>query len=314
MNSLRPPRFEGSVVLGRGRRLGFAEYGPSSGRPLIWFHGTPGARRQIAPEAREAAYERNVRLIAIERPGIGASTPHCYDEVHDFALDIERFIDNLEIERFAVAGLSGGGPYALACAHHMPNRVVSTAILGGVAPSVGEDKAEGGVTNFTLTVSPILSYVYRPLGGLLRTLILGLEPLGHQAIDLFARFMPPGDKLVFEDERVRHMFIDDLVNGSEDHMQAACFDGILFGRDWGFRLGKVRGPVHMWYGDADNIVPVEHGVHMSERIPDAELRVRPGEGHLGGLGATHEIFDAVLADWDADRASTPAELPEEHRA
>ena len=144
MVALRPPRFEGSIVLGDGRNLGFAEYGPSGGRPLVWFHGTPGARRQISPEAREAADERGVRIIAVERPGIGASTPHLYDSIREFAADIERLCDALEIAHFAVAGLSGGGPYALACAYHMPERVVTAAVLGGVAPAVGRDRADGG--------------------------------------------------------------------------------------------------------------------------------------------------------------------------
>ncbi len=77
--------------------FGFAEHGPVTGRPLIWFHGSPGARRQIAPEAREAAYERGVRIIAVERPGIGASTPHCYPAVRDFAVDIEHLANALDL-------------------------------------------------------------------------------------------------------------------------------------------------------------------------------------------------------------------------
>ena len=69
--TLRPPRFEGTVVLEDDRHLGYAEYGPATGRAMLWFHGTPGARRQIPPEAHEAAHARDVRLIAVERPGIG---------------------------------------------------------------------------------------------------------------------------------------------------------------------------------------------------------------------------------------------------
>jgi pimeloyl-ACP methyl ester carboxylesterase len=302
MATLLPPRFEGAIVLEDGRQLGYAEFGPVSGRPLIWFHGTPGARRQISPQAREAAHERDVRIIAVERPGIGISTPHRYDSVHEFAHDIDHLSSALELARFAVAGLSGGGPYALACAYHMPNRVVSAAVLGGVAPSVGEDKASGGPTTLTRALSPVFAYTHRPMGIALRQLVRALEPLADQAMDLFASFMPPGDKRVFEDERVRFMFMDDLLRGTEHYMQAALLDGVLFGRHWGFELASIRVPVHMWYGDSDNIVPVAHGVHMSERIPDATLRIRAEEGHLGGLGASDEIMDALLGDWDEDAA------------
>jgi pimeloyl-ACP methyl ester carboxylesterase len=299
MTSLIPPRFEGSLLLASGRQLGFAEYGPASGRPLIWFHGTPGARRQVPPGAREIALERNVRIIAVERPGIGASTPHLYESVRGWAADIEEFCDALELERVAVAGLSGGGPYALACAHDMPERVVTAAVLGGVAPAVGPDKAKGGPSEFSRRLEPLSRIARRPMGAFLRKLIRVVEPLADPAIDLFARFMPPGDQLVFADEAIREMFADDLIRGSRTNMQALFLDAVLFGRSWGFALGDIRVPVHLWYGDADNIVPIEHGHHMARRIPNAVLRVRPDEGHLGGLGASDEILDAVIREWEA---------------
>jgi len=297
MSRLPPPRFEGSIRLDAGRRLGYAEFGPATGRPLVWLHGTPGARRQIAPQARELAHERGVRIVSVERPGIGDSTPHLYDAVLDFASDLRRLCDALEIERFAVAGLSGGGPYALACAHELPDRVVAAAILGGVAPSVGEDAAEGGASALSRTISPLLRRAHPPLGGLMRGLVRVLEPHADPVLDLFARLMPPGDQRVFEDAAVRRMFQEDLILGSRRYMQAIWLDMVLFGRPWGFALADLRVPVHLWYGDADTIVPVRHGEHLAERIPGAQLRIRPEEGHLGGLGASREIFDTLLGHW-----------------
>jgi pimeloyl-ACP methyl ester carboxylesterase len=87
-------------------------------------------------------------------------------------------------------------------------------------------------------------------------------------------------------------------------MQAVWLDAVLFARPWGFALADIRVPVHLWYGDADTIVPVRHGEHLAERIPGAQLRIRREEGHLGGLGASREVVDAVLAHWPA--ASEPA--------
>ena len=299
MTLVQPPRFEGALTLSCGRHLGFAEYGPWSGRPLLWFHGTPGARRQVPPGARHIAEARNVRIIAVERPGIGASTPHFYESVREWAFDMEEFFDALELERVAIAGLSGGGPYALACAHEMPGRVVTAAVLGGVAPAVGPDKASGGPSELSHRFSSLSRLSRQPMGAFLRGLIRVVEPLADPAIDLFARFMPPGDQLVFADEAIREMFADDLIRGSRTNMQALFLDAALFGRDWGFALGDIRVPVHLWYGDADNIVPVAHGHHMADRIPKSVLRIRPDEGHLGGLGASEEILDAVLAEWEA---------------
>jgi pimeloyl-ACP methyl ester carboxylesterase len=294
---LEPPRFEGTLRLPKGRRLGYAEFGAASGRPLLWFHGTPGARRQIAPEARRLARERGVRIVSVERPGVGDSTPHPYRAVTDFARDIERLCDSLGIERFGIAGLSGGGPYALACAHELPARVVAVAVLGGVAPAVGPDAAAGGTSWLFRACAPLASRARRPLGGLLRGLVRLLEPHADTAVDVFASRMPPGDQQIFQDAAMRRMFQEDLVLGSRRHMQAIWLDLMLFARHWGFALADLAVPVHLWYGDSDTIVPLRHGEHLAGRIPGARLRVRPGEGHLGGLGASREVFDAVFAHW-----------------
>jgi pimeloyl-ACP methyl ester carboxylesterase len=295
---LEEPRFEGSVRLRDDRRLGFAEYGPVTGRPLLWFHGTPGARRQIAPEARTLAHEHGVRIVCVERPGIGESTPHAYAALIDFADDIKQLCAALEIDRFAVAGLSGGGPYALACAHAMPERVVVVTVLGGVVPVVGPDAARGGANELIRAFSPLLERSWRPLGGVMQRLVRALERWADPATDLFARFMPPGDQAVFAEPATRRMFQEDMFIGSREQMHAIWLDARLFGREWGFDLRDVRVPAFLRYGDADIIVPLAHGEHLAKRLPDAELRVYSGEGHLGSLGASREIFEFVLERWE----------------
>jgi pimeloyl-ACP methyl ester carboxylesterase len=189
----------------------------------------------------------------------------------------------------------------------MPERVVAVALLGGVAPAVGEDAAPGGLTTYARALSRLGGVARVPLGFVLPRLLPALEALGEPAMDLLASFMPPGDQRVFEDPGIRKMFIEDILLGSRRHMQAFLMDAILFGRPWGFSLSDVRVPVHMWYGDADVIVPISHGEHMAERIPHASLRVRPEEGHLGGLGASDEVFDALLGHFDDESPRVPRE-------
>ncbi len=127
------PLVEGTIAVG-GARLGFAEFGDPGGRPVVWMHGTPGARRQLAPLAKGHAATSGVRVIGLERPGVGWSSPQRYQKIVDFADDVERVADALQLERFGVVGLSGGGPYALACAHRLGERVAAVGVLGGVAP------------------------------------------------------------------------------------------------------------------------------------------------------------------------------------
>jgi pimeloyl-ACP methyl ester carboxylesterase len=297
MSQIRPPRFEGTFRLKDGRKLGYAEYGPADGKPILWFHGTPGGRRQIAPQARELAVRRKVRLIAVERPGIGDSTSHSYDSLADWAADIQAFCNAKGVDQFAVCGLSGGGPYALACAYYLQDRVLAATILGGVAPAVGVDAARGGVSTLVRTLAPGMKHLRVPVNRLLLMLIRRMEPHADSVVNLVARLMPPGDQLVFEDPAIREMFLDDLLLASKHQMQAMLHDTEVFGRDWGFELGEINTPVYLLYGDADNIVPLRHGEHMAQRLPNAELRVREGEGHLGGLGASEEIFNDLLSHW-----------------
>jgi pimeloyl-ACP methyl ester carboxylesterase len=146
-------------------------------------------------------------------------------------------------------------------------------------------------------VAPLLAFSRRPLGRGMRRLVQLLLPWADQVTDLFIRVLPPGDRRVFADPAMRRMFVDDIVRGSRRQMEAMVLDGILFGRHWGFALRDVRVPVRFWHGDADNIVPLAHGEHMAARVPDAELRVRPEEGHLGSLAVALEVLDAILGFW-----------------
>ena len=105
-----PPRLEGTVPLPDGRRLGYAEYGDPNGPLVLWFHGTPGGRRQIPLVGRRAASELGLRLVCVERPGVGDSTDHAYARILDWAADAAEVADHLGHERFMIVGLSGGGP------------------------------------------------------------------------------------------------------------------------------------------------------------------------------------------------------------
>ncbi|HTO01767.1 MAG TPA: alpha/beta hydrolase, partial [Microthrixaceae bacterium] len=120
-SGIGPPtaRVVGETTVTGGRKFGWAEFGHPDGDVVLWFHGTPGARFQIPPGIDEIALQRGFRVIGVERPGTGSSTNHYYRRIKEFGPDIEALADGLGIERFGVVGLSGGGPYTLAVAHHM---------------------------------------------------------------------------------------------------------------------------------------------------------------------------------------------------
>lgn len=289
------PTLEGSVAVRDGRRLSFAEYGSPRGPAIVWMHGTPGARRQIPVDARAYAAEAGVRIIGIDRPGIGSSTPYLYPDVRDWTADLALLLDALAIDTLRVIGLSGGGPYALAAGAAMPERVRGVGVLGGVAPTRGSDAAEGGIIRLAVHAAPVLAATRVPLGMALTGAIRTVKPLAGPALDLYAAVQPPGDKNLLGRPEFKAMFLDDLLNGSRFQTSAPLADLLLFTRDWGFALDDVRVPVRWWHGDDDHIVPFRHGQHCVDRLPDATMTTIDGESHLGGLGIAQKVMAELLA-------------------
>jgi pimeloyl-ACP methyl ester carboxylesterase len=134
-----PSRQDNVLRLKDGRMLGYAEYGDPSGTPVFAFHGFPGSRITFRI-ADDAARRRGVRIIAPDRPGMGLSTFQPGRNLLDWPQDVGELADALGIDRFAVAGVSGGGPYVAACAFALRARVTVAAIISGIGPlRRGED-------------------------------------------------------------------------------------------------------------------------------------------------------------------------------
>ena len=295
MTHVKRPALEGSVAVRDDRRLGFAEYGNPHGRAVVWMHGTPGARRQIPIEARVHAEEANLRLIGLDRPGIGSSTPHLYDNIGDWVDDLRLLLDTLGISRTAVIGLSGGGPYALAAGALAKDRVTSVGVLGGVPPTVGPDAIRGGILELAVRLAPVLRRTRIPLSVALTQVIRGVRPLAGTGLDLYAAVQPQGDRRLLARPEFKAMFLDDLLHGARFQTLAPLNDLLLFARDWGFTLADVTVPVHWWHGDADHIIPFAHGRHCADRLPDATFTAIDGESHLGGLAIAREVLGKVTA-------------------
>lgn len=294
MNEVTRPRLEGSIAVRDGRRLGFAEFGSPHGPAIIWMHGTPGARRQIPVEARVFAERERLRIIGIDRPGIGSSTPHVYENILDWTEDLRLVAEVLGIDRMHLIGLSGGGAYVLAAGAAMPERVQGVAVLGGVAPTQGVDAPPGGLLALAAPLAPLVSAGRVPIGLALTIGVRLAKPFAGRVLDLYARMQPPGDRELLGRPEFRAMFLDDLLNGSRKQVTAPLSDLILFSRHWGFEAADVKVPVRWWHGDDDHIVPHRHGEHMVAILPDAVLRTIEGESHLSGLGLTQEILTTLM--------------------
>ncbi len=296
-----PALAESTVDVPRGGCLGYAEFGDPEGDPVVWFHATPGARKQFPPDAHALAIERRIRLIGVERPGTGLSTRFRYRRILDWADDVEAFADGLGLERFAVVGLSGGGPYVLAACAGLPDRVVAGAVLGGIGPTRGPEAAPG-YTRVLPLLEPLLSVISLPLAEILTLALRPVRRVASQGYDAYARFVaPPSDRAVLSAPEMKAAFLYDLTTALEVGLRAPISDLVLFARDWGFSLRDIRVPVKIWHGDADAIVPLSHGEFMAGLIPDAELQVTPGGGHFAGYIVAADVLDWIVEKWP-DRA------------
>lgn len=293
------PRLLGESVVAPGRVLGWAEYGHPDGDPILWFHGTPGARTQIPPAVHEVALQRGFRIIGVERPGTGCSTDHYYDRVLDFAPDIEALADDLGLERFGTVGLSGGGPYALAVAYALSERVVTACTLGSLAPLRGPD-AVWSYMRVLRFGAPVFEVLRGPMGSVLGGVLALAEPVGEEAIELFARLVGGSDREVLTNPYFKAMFIADLLGAGE--LRAVSHDVALFTRHWGFLLEDVTVPVIVWQGLSDPIVPQSHGHHLAARLPNAQFRVRHGEGHFAGFSDEAAVLDSIREVWAFETA------------
>ncbi len=200
--------------------------------------------------------------------------------------------DALGAEQLGVVGLSGGGPYALACGAVPPlaARVAAVAVLGGTVPSVGPDAIASGAADLSRRFAPMLSELRRSLAAL-STGLLPLIPVAHYAYRAYSSISPEGDQRVFADPEMEAVLVDDIVLVIKGRCQALVDDVRLLGRDWGFRLADVKVPVRWWYGDANPLVPLAAAKTAVSHLPDAELILRPGESHLGGFAKADEVLE-----------------------
>jgi pimeloyl-ACP methyl ester carboxylesterase len=122
---------DGCVIrLDDGRRLGFVEYGEPSGPALLYFHGHPGSRLE-ARFLADAAGRAGLRLISLDRPGLGLSDYQPRRRLRDWSDDVAQIIDRLGLQRVAIIGYSAGAPYALDCAYRLTGRVTACAVVSG---------------------------------------------------------------------------------------------------------------------------------------------------------------------------------------
>jgi pimeloyl-ACP methyl ester carboxylesterase len=285
-----------SLMLADGRTLDVEVSGPDGGTPLFFLHGTPSGGRQYPPLA-EAAAARGVRLVGYSRPGYGNSSRQPGRDVAACAPDTAAIAGRLGAERFYVAGASGGGPHALACAALLPDQVLACATVAGAAPfeAEGLDFLDGmGVENieeFGAAIAgpaELRDYLERQASEL-------SEVTGEQVAAALGDLVSPVDVAALTGEYAEYVaasFRGAVARG----IWGWHDDDLAFVKPWGFELADIRVPVFVWQGGQDRMVPFRHGEWLAAHVPGAKPRLLPEHGHLSiTIGMFDEIIDELLA-------------------
>ena len=269
--------------LSDGRTLGFAEYGSSTGSAVFYCHGLPGSRLDGA-EFSILAEKHGIRLIGIDRPGMGLSTFESHRKILDWPNDVSQLAKHLKLSQYRVLGISGGSPYALACAKVLPKEeLLGVGITMGVAPwdmgTKGMQLGQRILLNI-LSWSPGLSRI------LLDSMVgkVARDPNPQVLADLLTnsvKDIKPSDRPYFEGkDRIKFV----VASLRESYIQGAkgnAKDGQLITSSWGFDLKDVAFKnIRMWYGTDDENTPIWMGREMAKILPQAELKEYEGESHF----------------------------------
>ena len=183
-----------TIRLHDGRRLQVLKVGPSGGLPIFHCHGNGSSRLEVLT-VQSVAEQLGVRLVSLDRPGIGGSDPKAGYQLLDWPADVGEVADQLGIERFAVEGLSGGAPFALACAYAIPHRLTGCALI---SPATGPFLKQAGSLALRSEVWMLLH-----LPWLVRALFrLAIRLSGSDEASLDKKLLQAGTRLGEADQQV----------------------------------------------------------------------------------------------------------------
>jgi pimeloyl-ACP methyl ester carboxylesterase len=277
------------IHLQDGRALAYAEYGDPSGKPAFFFHGTPGSRLFRPPD--EITKKMGVHLICTDRPGYGESTFQPGRRILDWPEDIAQLADALGMEKFAVAGHSGGGPYVEACAYALPDRATAVAVLSGPGP-MNMPNATQGMTAMNKFGLIIGRYIPWPLWRVLIWIFYHRRADDPAAdIDRGTGHRPLADEEQVSRPDVREACIQSEVEAFRPGLRGLAWDTRLLTRPWGFRLEDIHVPVHLWHGTDDNLTTIHMARFVAAKIPNSRLHICEGEAHLLLFRHWEEILD-----------------------
>ncbi|NQD93371.1 alpha/beta hydrolase [Pseudomonas sp. CrR25] len=267
------------LQLADGRQLAYQCYGDPNGRPLYYFHGFPGSRLQAALH-REQARAAGVCLVAADRPGFGHSSPSKARTLSDWPEDIRQLADRLGHKRFGVLGVSCGGPYALACASRLSERLDYVGLMAGMGPMdlPALRREQLPVLRLMFALARRHRLLASPLL-LVDGLLFRRRPA--LAVKTLANLLAEPDRLLLETNReLSEGFAAFLAEAYRQGIGGSLTEAGLIAAPRGFALEDIDLPVHLYQSGLDRHVPPAMGRHMRDTLKHGHWYFYPQEGHL----------------------------------
>ncbi|HEY9199379.1 MAG TPA: alpha/beta hydrolase [Gammaproteobacteria bacterium] len=275
--------------------MSYARYGRDDGLPAFYFHGLPGSRREGALLHR-ACMDTGVQLIAPDRPGYGLSSSATGARMRDWPAQIAELADRLGFARFHVFAVSGGGPYALACAASLPGRVRGTGICCGLG-ELADPVLRAGMrahARFGFWLAGHNAFWLRHSYGAVTAIAARYMP--RSAVAVMAAASVPADRAVLRQPPIRDLFAANLHEAFRQGAAGGVADMCAAILPWPFDPTGIRS-LHLWHGCADRVVPWQHSEALARRVPAARLRYLDDEAHFSlPIHYARTVVETVLAD------------------
>ena len=285
-------RVPASMALDDGRTLSWYEYGDPAGCPCLFLPAAATSGRAGAALAA-AATAGGIRLVSLDRPGLGHSDPAPQRLLVEWVGDAEQLVDHLGLDRFGVLGHSAGGAYALAIARRLADRVSRTVVGAGSAPySEDWSRAEGMMSRMSRLYYGLALRAPRLFGALY---VLS-APRSAKAVDRFmamvTRGKSPDAQFAREHPDETRASMEALADGCRQGGAGPTKDIVALCRPWGFDLRDVTGPVEWWHGEQDTNVSPQSGREITSRLPHVTTHFVDG-GHYVLFGHATDVMSTL---------------------
>jgi pimeloyl-ACP methyl ester carboxylesterase len=278
------------ITLPDDRRLSWHEFGDPDGAPVLYTAGTPVSGLGGA-WYDQTARASGLRWISPDKPGYGGSDYQRKRSLISWADDLAALAGHLGLDRFALAGESGGGPFTLAAAHRLAGRVSVVALIasaGGLRSRAERAGQQARIRFYSWLArnAPALNAV--PLTVMRWSLA---SPARRERS--LRRAMAAAPKAKHAALRIEY---EAVAGGLRQGPRAAVQELALIRPPWPFPLSEVTTPVHLWHGALDTNVPIGSALSLARDLPDATLHVSDSSGHDIGHDRSDEIT-SVLASY-----------------